>query len=184
MLILFLTISLVYVHYAQSIMTAVAKIHLDSKDGLTGFFIFAQMNENSPVIIKGNIWNMPPNTVHGLHVHEHPLSNDVLNCTAAGSHFNPYGTSHGSITEDINHRHVGDLGNVTSNSNGHIHIDIKDSIIQLCNATQSITNRTIVLHAMRDDGGKGGFSDSNTTGNAGARLACGTIVLQKAWFKQ
>ena len=64
MLIRLLAISLVYVHYAQSIMTAVAKIHLDSKDGFTGFFIFAQMNENSPVIIKGSIWNMPPNTVH------------------------------------------------------------------------------------------------------------------------
>ena len=76
------------------------------------------------------------------------------------------GTSHGPITEDINHRHVGDLGNVTSNSNGHVYIDIKDSIIQLYNATQSIANRTIVLHAMRDDGGMGGFPDSNTTGYA------------------
>ena len=71
-------------------------------------------------------------------------------------------------------------------------MEISDAIIDLYNATRSIANRTIVLHAMRDDGGKGGFPDSNTTGyvspssklcslhisslrNAGARMACGVI---------
>lgn len=71
-------------------------------------------------------------------------------------------------------------------------MEISDAIIDLYNATRSIANRTIVLHAMRDDGGKGGFPDSNSTGyvshsskfsflyfssfrNAGARIACGVI---------
>jgi Cu-Zn family superoxide dismutase len=75
-------------------------------------------------------------------------------------------TKHGPITADIMNRHVGDLGNVTSDSSGTININIQDSIIQLYNKTQSIFNRTIVLHAMRDDGGMGGFPDSNTTGYA------------------
>ena len=61
-------------------------------------------------------------------------------------------------------RHVGDLGNVTANENGIIIVELSDSIIDLFNATRSIVNRTIVLHAMRDDGGKGGFPDSKTTG--------------------
>jgi Cu-Zn family superoxide dismutase len=74
------------------------------------------------------------------------------------------GTTHGPITADIMSRHVGDLGNVTSDSAGTININIQDSIIQLYNATQSIANRTVVLHAMRDDGGMGGFSDSTITG--------------------
>jgi hypothetical protein len=39
-----------------------------------------------------------------------------------------------------------------------------DSIIQLYNATQSIINRTVVVHLYRDDGGQGGFPDSATTG--------------------
>ncbi|CAF1329761.1 unnamed protein product [Rotaria sordida] len=126
---------------------------------------------------------MTPNTVHGFHVHRDPLVNGELNCTAAGPHFNPYGTTHGSITADIMNRHVGDLGNVTSANDGTININIQDSIIQLYNATQSIVNRTIVLHAMRDDGGMGGFSDSSTTGNAGARIACGNIMLKTARSK-
>jgi hypothetical protein len=39
-----------------------------------------------------------------------------------------------------------------------------DNIIQLYNITQSILNRTIVVHLNRDDGGQGGFVDSMTTG--------------------
>ena len=61
-------------------------------------------------------------------------------------------------------RHVGDLGNVTANRAGNIMINIQDSIIKLDNSIQSIVNRAIVLHAMRDDGGMGGFPDSTTTG--------------------
>ncbi|CAF1193850.1 unnamed protein product [Rotaria sp. Silwood1] len=76
-------------------------------------------------------------------------------------------------------RHVGDLGNVTANRAGNIIINMQDSIIQLHNSTQSIVNRAFVLHAMRDDGGMGGFTDSTTTGNAGARIACGNIMLKK-----
>lgn len=73
-------------------------------------------------------------------------------------------TLHGPQEADINHRHVGDLGNVTANDNGVVVIEMSDAIIDLYNATRSIANRTVVLHAMRDDGGKGGFPDSNTTG--------------------
>ncbi|UJR10938.1 hypothetical protein I4U23_015123 [Adineta vaga] len=182
-MLILLTISLFFVHNVQSMMMAKAKIHLNSKNEAVGYLMFMQANGNAPVIIKGKLWNMTPNTVHGFHVHEYPLLNKELNCTAAGPHFNPYSTSHGPITANINNRHVGDLGNVTSDSAGHINIHIEDSIIQLYNATQSIANRTIVLHAMRDDGGMGGFPDSSTTGNAGARIGCGNIMLKNKWSK-
>jgi hypothetical protein len=43
-------------------------------------------------------------------------------------------------------------------------VKLTDPIIDLYNATRSIANRTVVLHAMRDDAGKGGFPDSNSTG--------------------
>jgi hypothetical protein len=136
--------------------------------------------------------------------------NGELNCTASGPHFNPYGkikqscymiyfvyleTLHGPPEADIKHRHVGDLGNLTAGAGGVVIIELTDPIISLYDATRSIANRTIVLHAMRDDGGKGGFPDSNTTGylfklrknlfsklhcffrNAGPRIACGVITL-------
>ena len=74
------------------------------------------------------------------------------------------GTLHGPREADINGRHIGDLGNVTANENGIIIIEIIDRIIDLFDPERSIANRTIVLHAIRDDGGRGGFPDSNTTG--------------------
>jgi hypothetical protein len=41
---------------------------------------------------------------------------------------------------------------------------MEDGIIQLYNATQSILNRTVVVHLFRDDGGESGAPDSTTTG--------------------
>lgn len=41
----------------------------------------------------------------------------------------------------------------------------------------SVIGRSIMIHADVDDLGKGGHDLSLTTGNAGARLACGEIKL-------
>jgi Cu/Zn superoxide dismutase len=73
-------------------------------------------------------------------------------------------TLHGPPDADRGNRHVGDFGNVTANGNGIIIVEITDPIADLYNAERSIANRTIVLHAIRDDGGTGGFPDSKTTG--------------------
>jgi Cu-Zn family superoxide dismutase len=39
----------------------------------------------------------------------------------------------------------------------------------------SVLGRAIVVHSDPDDFGKGGFSDSLTTGHAGSRIGCGII---------
>lgn len=41
----------------------------------------------------------------------------------------------------------------------------------------SVIGRSFMVHALVDDLGKGGHELSPTTGNAGARLACGEITL-------
>ncbi|CAF4227238.1 unnamed protein product [Rotaria magnacalcarata] len=183
------------VQIGHSALTATANIHVDSTSVAVGTVLFHQRDANSPVRVVGILDGLKNNSVHGFHVHRDPLMNGELNCTAAGPHFNPYsmlqqdllkinmlimsclGTLHGPREADLGNRHVGDLGNLTANDNGIIIIELTDSIIDLYNATRSVANRTIVLHAMRDDGGKGGFPDSNTTGDAGPRIACGVISL-------
>jgi Cu-Zn family superoxide dismutase len=71
-------------------------------------------------------------------------------------------------------RHVGDLGNIEAGADGVARISIKDKIISL-NGDFNVVGRAVVLHSDEDDLGKGGQSDSLTTGHAGSRVACGVI---------
>ncbi len=73
-------------------------------------------------------------------------------------------TIHGPRTDSLFTRHVGDLGNITTDAKGTVTLNMNDWIIQLYNTTQSIINRTVIVHRHRDDGGQGGFIDSHTTG--------------------
>jgi Copper/zinc superoxide dismutase (SODC) len=57
-------------------------------------------------------------------------------------------------------------------------IDIVDKQISLVGKL-SVLGRTVVVHADQDDLGEGGHELSKTTGNAGARLACGVIGICK-----
>uniref|UniRef100_A0A7E4VUZ6 Superoxide dismutase [Cu-Zn] n=1 Tax=Panagrellus redivivus TaxID=6233 RepID=A0A7E4VUZ6_PANRE len=81
---------------------------------------------------------------------------------------------------DDENRHVGDLGNVeVVGGNIPTSINIVDSQLSLSGA-ESILGRGVVLHEGTDDLGRGGVALSKTTGNAGARFACGVIGIQKS----
>ena len=97
-------------------------------------------------------------------------------CVSAGPHFNPHGKTHGSMDDE--ERHVGDLGNLTAGEDGIAKFDFTDKLVKL-NGPLSVVGRTMVVHADVDDLGKGGVELSKTTGNAGARLACGVIGITK-----
>lgn len=111
---------------------------------------------------------------HGFHIHE--FGDNTNGCISAGAHFNPHGKTHGGPTDET--RHAGDLGNVIANAEGVAKVNISDAQISLTGAN-SILGRTLVVHADEDDLGKGGHELSATTGNAGARLACGVVGICK-----
>ena len=71
-------------------------------------------------------------------------------------------------------RHVGDLGNVQSDANGVVTLNIKDKVISI-QGEHSILGRCLVVHEKTDDLGRGDNEESKKTGNAGKRLACGII---------
>ena len=81
-------------------------------------------------------------------------------------------------------RHVGDLGNIyTSSSYNPTSVWIWDKLITLEEGhDNSILGRSIVVHAGEDDLGQGGNEESLKTGNAGARVACGTIRDVKLYY--
>lgn len=73
---------------------------------------------------------------------------------------------------------MGDLGNVVANDAGVAKVNLTDKLISLT-GEHSIIGRTLVVHADPDDLGLGGHELSSTTGNAGARVACGVIGIAK-----
>lgn len=85
---------------------------------------------------------------------------------------------HGSREADKQHRHAGDEGNIVADNNGIANIDFVDPLVSLIPNSKTgnnIVGRGLVVHALEDDLGLGGNDGSLSTGNAGARLACGVI---------
>ncbi|KAF8585706.1 copper/zinc binding superoxide dismutase, partial [Ramaria rubella] len=135
-----------------------------------GVVYFSQNAAKGPVSISGTLKNVAPNMDRGFHIHE--LGDATNGCLSSGSHYNPEGQNHGAPQEEV--RHVGDLGNVHSDSTGVVTLDILDSQISL-NGPYSIVGRTVVIHEGTDDLGKGKNQDSLKTGNAGGRAGCAVI---------
>lgn len=104
---------------------------------------------------------------HGFHIHEFGVYSD--DGMAAGGHFNPHKAKHAS--PESAQRHVGDLGNLTANENGNAVLDHEDSHLSF-HGHNSIIGRGVVVHAKADD-------FSQPVGNAGGRVAVGTIAIAK-----
>uniref|UniRef100_A0A5Q0MVW9 Superoxide dismutase [Cu-Zn] n=1 Tax=Oxya chinensis TaxID=165482 RepID=A0A5Q0MVW9_9ORTH len=140
---------------------------------VNGLIRFSQEQEDAPVKITGEIKGLNKGK-HGFHVHEFGDISD--GCTSAGPHYNPLAKDHGG-PDDVD-RHIGDLGNVTAGDDGVAKVCFFDKQISLI-GKNSIIGRTLVVHADPDDLGRGDHPLSRTTGNSGARVACGIIGVAK-----
>uniref|UniRef100_A0A7S6VMD2 Superoxide dismutase [Cu-Zn] n=1 Tax=Athetis dissimilis TaxID=1737331 RepID=A0A7S6VMD2_ATHDI len=139
---------------------------------VSGTVYFEQNSETGPVVVTGEVKGLSKGK-HGFHVHE--FGDNTNGCTSAGAHFNPLKLDHGAPDSEV--RHVGDLGNIEADVAGGVtQVNIQDCQISL-SGPNNIVGRTLVVHADPDDLGVGGHNLSKTTGNAGARIACGVIGL-------
>jgi Cu-Zn family superoxide dismutase len=108
-----------------------------------------------------------PDGAHGLHVHQY--GDQRQGCESMGEHYSRRRQAHGGRHTRV--RHTGDLGNVSS-TNG-----VVEQTFEVPLQVADILGRGLVLHADRDDLGRGGWADSSTTGHSGARIACGVVAL-------
>jgi len=139
----------------------------DSK--VSGVVNFSQPDPDSPTTISWKVEGLTPG-LHGFHIHE--FADFSEGCKSAGPHYNPFGKNHGAPEDED--RHVGDMGNIVANEAGVAEGTLVDRLIKL-SGEYSVVGRSVMVHADPDDLGKGGHELSLTTGNAGARVACGEI---------
>jgi Cu-Zn family superoxide dismutase len=132
---------------------------------VSGKVTFAQQRDGIEVHI--DLKGLEPGK-HGFHIHE-TGDCSTPDFKSAGDHFNPEHAAHGDRGDSA--RHVGDLGNLTADSQGNVDVTFVDDQIAL-KGEHSIVGRAVIVHAQPDD------LLSQPSGNAGAREACGVIAPQ------
>jgi Cu-Zn family superoxide dismutase len=158
--------------------SAVYAIAVFNNDNIKGTVRFTEDLDANRVRIDVSIKGLTPNSLHGFHVHE---AGDLTDkCTSMCAHFNPYGKTHGC--PGMKERHVGDLGNLSTNAKGEAMYSFYDNAIKLRGTRCNILGRGLIIHADQDDCGHGGNAESLKTGNAGKRIACAVIGYSKENF--
>jgi superoxide dismutase, Cu-Zn family len=141
---------------------AVCVVHPLGNNKVSGKVTFTKTADG--IDVSAELTGLTPGE-HGFHVHEFGDCSK-MDGTCAGGHYNPTGMPHAG--PDSPQRHEGDLGNITADASGNATYHRVDKMLML-NGPHSIVGRSIIVHAGRDD------LTSQPSGDAGARIGCGTI---------
>lgn len=147
---------------ATNFTKAVAVVHPTENGEATGSVTFTK-TENG-VRVQGEFSGLAEGK-HGFHIHQYGDCR-AADGTSAGGHYNPADNPHAG--PDAESRHVGDMGNLEADADGNATIDYVDSVIEL-NGPNSIMGHGLIIHGGEDD------LESQPTGAAGPRMACGVI---------
>jgi Cu-Zn family superoxide dismutase len=157
---------------AAAVCAAEKPVTVELKDGngqSVGSATLSEGKGGSGVTIKLNLKNLTPGE-HAAHFHQ------VAKCetpafTTAGPHFNPDQKHHG--LENPEGPHAGDMPNFTVKADGTSKAALANPRVNLGAGDHSLFangGTALVIHAKADD------MKSDPAGNAGDRIACGTIT--------
>lgn len=123
--------------------------------------------------VSGQLSGLKPNTEHGFHIHEKGDCS-APDGSSAGGHFNPTQSQHGNVSADPHHG--GDMPNIQSDAQGNATIDgpVSSNVNIGKGDAFDISGHAVIVHADPDD------YNTQPTGNAGGRLACGVITTDTA----
>ena len=134
---------------------------------VNGEAVFEETPEGLDVEVR--VANVPPGK-HGFHIHDKGDCSDHGN--AAGGHYNPDNVMHGLTTKDgFEHAHAGDFGNIEIKEDGTGALKFFVPHLTLTGGKYNVEGKAVILHEKEDDFGQ-------PTGNAGARIGCGVIMLK------
>jgi Cu-Zn family superoxide dismutase len=141
----------------------------DAKGQSVGTATLTEGKGGSGVTIKLNLKGLPPGE-HALHIHVNAKC-EAPGFTTAGGHFNPDKKKHG--LESADGHHAGDMKNFTVDAKGKAKATVMDADVTLADGDHSVFSNggtALMIHAKADD------YKTDPTGNAGDRIACGTIT--------
>jgi Cu-Zn family superoxide dismutase len=119
------------------------------------------------VRVTGTVTGLKPHAPHAFHVHEKGDCS-AADGASAGGHFNPTGKPHGGFTTAAHH--MGDMPSLMADGSGTAQVDFISQEFTLEGAN-TIVGKAVIVHRDPDD------INSQPSGNAGPRLACGVIAM-------
>lgn len=161
---------------SENQVVAVAEIRGSADSNLSGTVTLIQSSADGilpTVEVQADIAGLPPNTKHGLHIHE--TGKCEPDFKAAGGHFDP--GPFGETNPDANHPfHMGDLPNLVADGEGNATLTHRTSRVTLSEGPLNLFDTdgsAIIVHVDEDQGTTGVDG-----GAGGGRLGCGVIQLQ------